>query len=51
VTAEQVLHAQAQHLRRKGLSLRAVARELEAKGFRTRKGRPFAPVQVQRMLA
>src|SRR6266849_4154882 len=38
--AEQVLLAQARRLRRKGLSLRAVARELEAKGFRTRKGRP-----------
>jgi len=47
---EQVLLAQARRLRRKGLSLRAVARELVAKGFRTRTGRPFAAVQVQRML-
>jgi site-specific DNA recombinase len=48
---EQALLAQARRLRKKGLSLRAVPRELVAKGFRTRKGRPFAPVQVQRMLA
>ena len=48
---EQILLAQARRLRRKGLSLRAVARELVAKGFRTRTGRPFAAVQVQRMLA
>jgi DNA invertase Pin-like site-specific DNA recombinase len=49
--AEQVLVSRARRLRRKGLSLRAVARELEVQGFRTRKGRPFAAVQVQRMLA
>jgi site-specific DNA recombinase len=48
---EQALLAHARRLRGKGLSLRAVARELVAKGFRTRTGRPFAPVQVQRMLA
>ena len=48
---EQVLLAQARRLRRKGLSLRAVARALVAKGFRTRTGRSFAAVQVQRMLA
>ena len=48
---EQALLAHARRLRRKGLSLRAVARELVAKGFRTRTGRPFAAVQVQRMLA
>jgi len=48
---EQILLAQARRLRRKGLSLRAVARELVAQGFRTRTGRPFAAVQVQRMLA
>src|SRR5258705_2678070 len=47
---EQALLAQARRLRNKGLSLRAVARELVARGFRTRTGGPFAPVQVQRML-
>jgi DNA invertase Pin-like site-specific DNA recombinase len=51
VAAEQVLLNKARGLRRKGLSLRAVARELVAQGFRTRKGRPFVAVQVQRMLA
>lgn len=50
VPEEQVLLARARRLRAKGLSLRAVARELEEQGFRTRKGRPFAAVQVQRML-
>ena len=49
--AEQVLLARARRLRHKGLSLRAVARQLEAQGFRTRTGGPFAAVQVQRMLA
>ena len=48
---EQVLLARARRLRHKGLSLRAVARQLEAQGFRTRMGGPFAAVQVQRMLA
>ncbi len=48
--AEQLLLAEAQRLRRKGLSLRAVARELEAKGFRSRGSRPFAAVQVLRMV-
>jgi DNA invertase Pin-like site-specific DNA recombinase len=48
---EQALLAQARRLRKKGLSLRAVARELVARGFRTRRGGAFAPVQVKRMLA
>jgi len=48
---EQALLAEARRLRKKGLSLRAVARELVARGFRTRTGGPFAPVQVKRMLA
>src|SRR5258705_10796995 len=46
---EQVLIAEARRLRRKGLSLRAVARALSARGCRTRTGRSFAPVQVQRL--
>jgi DNA invertase Pin-like site-specific DNA recombinase len=49
--AEQDLVGEARRLRGIGLSLRAVARELEAKGFRSRRGRPFAAAQVQRMLA
>ena len=44
-TALDRLHAAA------GLSLRAVARELDAAGMRSRTGRPFAAVQVQRMTA
>jgi DNA invertase Pin-like site-specific DNA recombinase len=48
---EQALLAQARRLRGQGLSLRAISRELDGQGFRTRKGRPFAAVQVQRMLA
>lgn len=47
---EQVLVAEARRLRRKGLSLRAVARALSARGFRTRTGQSFAPVQVQRLV-
>jgi len=48
---EQALLVEARRLRKAGLSLRAIARKLEARGFRTRTGRPFAPVQVQRMVA
>ena len=47
---EQALVVAARRLRKSGLSLRAVARELEARGFSTRKGRPFAPVQVWRLV-
>jgi site-specific DNA recombinase len=49
--AEQVLMAEAKRLRGGGLSLRAVARELEAQGFRSRVGRGFAAAQVQRLVA
>lgn len=48
---EQSLLATARRLRGEGRSLRAVARDLEAMGFRTRKGGGFASVQVLRMLA
>ncbi len=41
----------ARSLRGAGLSLRSVARELNAKGFRSRTGKQFAHVQVARMLA
>ena len=48
---EQALVDEARRLHMSGLSLRAVARELGALGFHTRKGRSFEPVQVQRLLA
>jgi DNA invertase Pin-like site-specific DNA recombinase len=48
---EQKALAAAQQLRGVGFSLRSVARELNAKGFRSRTGKPFAHVQVARMLA
>lgn len=48
--AEQAAIREARALRESGLSLRAVAGRLEAAGFRTRTGRPFAAVQVARML-
>jgi DNA invertase Pin-like site-specific DNA recombinase len=51
VEAEQRVIAEARRLRDAGLSLRAVARELDAAGMRSRVGRPFVAVQVQRMLA
>ncbi|GAA4000879.1 hypothetical protein GCM10022631_09460 [Deinococcus rubellus] len=37
-------------LRTQGLSLRAVAVQLEAHGFKTRKGGPWNAVQVKRVL-
>jgi len=37
-------------LRRQGLSLRAVAAQLEAHGFRTRQGGPWNAVQIKRVL-
>lgn len=49
--AEQRAIRAAQAARAAGLSLRAVAGQLEAAGYRTRNGRTFAPVQVARMLA
>jgi DNA invertase Pin-like site-specific DNA recombinase len=49
--AEQAAIREAQTLRAAGLSLRAVAARLESLGHRSRSGRPFAPVQVARMVA
>ncbi|HXX68094.1 MAG TPA: recombinase family protein [Polyangiaceae bacterium] len=49
--AEQHVIAEARRLRGAGLSLRAVARELDAAGMRSRTGRAFAPAQVARMLS
>ena len=51
VEAEQAVVREARRLRAEGLSLRAVARELDAAGLRSRTARPFAAVQIQRMLA
>jgi DNA invertase Pin-like site-specific DNA recombinase len=51
VPAEQTVIAEARRLRAAGVSLRAVARELDAAGMRSRTGKPFAAVQVRRMLA
>jgi DNA invertase Pin-like site-specific DNA recombinase len=46
---QQVLRT-ARKLRGAGLSLRSVARELNAQGIRSRTGRQFAHVQIARML-
>jgi DNA invertase Pin-like site-specific DNA recombinase len=51
VAAEQAVIAQAHELRTAGLSLRQVCGQLAARGHLSRTGRPFAPVQVSRMLA
>lgn len=51
VVAEQAVLAEARRLRAAGLSLRAVARELDAHGFRSRARRPFVAAQIQRMTA
>lgn len=37
-------------LRAAGLGLRAICRDLDEKGLKTRSGSPFAPMQVRRML-
>lgn len=50
VPSEQAVLATARSLRGRGLSLPAVARELDARGFRSRTGRAFAPMQVARMV-
>ena len=47
---ERAVIALACGLRRKGLSLRAVAHGLTSAGHRSRNGRPFAAMQVARML-
>jgi len=50
VPAEQAVIREARSLRAQGLALRGVAERLAAKGHRSRTGRTFAAVQVQRML-
>jgi len=47
---EQRVLQEARRLRQRKLSLRAVARALDARGMRSRTGKPFAPIQVARML-
>jgi len=51
VEAEQAAITEAKRFREQGLSLRAVCRELDGRGFRSRAGRPFAPTQIARMVA
>jgi hypothetical protein len=48
---EQATIARARHLRARGLSLRSVAAKLAAEGRVSRRGRPFLPAQIARMLA
>jgi DNA invertase Pin-like site-specific DNA recombinase len=50
VPAEQVVIAAARTLRAAGCSLRAIANKLAARGYVSRTGRPFAAMQVSRML-
>lgn len=49
--AEQAVLAAVRELRTAGLSQRAIARELTARGFVSRAGEPFGQTQVARMLA
>lgn len=48
--AEQAMLAEVRALRSAGLSLRKIAAELDARGFRARSGRPFAASSVARMV-
>ncbi len=48
--AEQAVIREARSLRARGLTLRGVSGRLAAQGYRSRTGRTFAPVQVQRMM-
>lgn len=51
VDAEQAVIVEARRLRAAGLSLRAVAAELDRAGLRARTGRTFAATQIARMVA
>lgn len=51
VAGEQAVLAAAREARASGLSLRAIARTLSARGFMTRAGKSFAAVQVARLVA
>lgn len=46
---QRVIHL-VRRLRRKGVSLRQIARELDRKGYRSRSGKLFYPTQIRRML-
>ncbi len=48
--AEASMVQRAQKLRAVGKSLRAIARDLEAQGFKSRAGKPFAAQQIACML-
>ncbi len=50
VTAEQVVIAEARMFRAQGCSLRTISARLAARGHVSRSGRPFAAMQVSRML-
>lgn len=49
--AEQAVIRQARELRESGLSLRAVAAELDRQGIKARNGQTFQATQIQRMVA
>lgn len=49
--AEQKVIAAIQELQAAGLSLRGIAKELAQRGYATRTGKAFAPVQVSRLIA
>ena len=49
--AERSVIAEARTLRSAGLSLRAVAAELDRRGLRARSGRAFVAAQIARMVA
>lgn len=51
VEAEQAVIRAAREAKAAGLSLRAIARELEQRGLLSRTGKPFAATQVSRLLA
>lgn len=51
VRSEQACIKAARAAHARGLSLRQVSAHLATRGYRTRSGRPFLPVQVARMLA
>ncbi len=48
---EQSVASTAKQLRAAGLSLQAVSRQLSAQGFKSRMGKPFAAIQIARMVA
>ena len=48
---EQAVIQQARELRESGLSLAAVAKELDRRGIQARSGKAFAAMQIKRMVA